>query len=176
MNAMKHCHGFIARTRQKGTALMVALIILIGITLLSIAGINTSILELRMARNLESTSNTFQVAMAALDYVVSDDANLPTTGPLDTPDPVTLPQDTPAYDGELFDCSDGDCGNGAGEEITTTATRLADCAPPPRARLATSLPAFSAFEYEARARVDKNATGNGRTEMVLGYILLGPKC
>lgn len=164
------------KSKQQGTALMVAMIVLIGITLLSLAGANTSILELRMARNTEATVSTQQTALAALDFIVSDDANLPTTGALGTPQPVTLPQNTTAYDGELFDCTDGDCSDGAGEEITATAARIADCAPPPRARLASSLTSYSAFVYEAAVTIDKNATGNGRSGMAQGYILLGPKC
>lgn len=164
------------KSRQQGTALMVAMIILIGITLLSLAGANTSILELRMARNAEATANTQQTALAAIDFIINDDANLPTTGPLNTSQTVTLPQDTTADDGELFDCNDGDCSNGSEEEITATATRLLDCAPPPRARLASSLTSFSAFVYEASVTVDKSATGDGRTSMAQGYILLGPKC
>lgn len=178
MNAMKNSHGSMSRARQKGTALMVALIILIGITLLSLAGVNTSILELRMARNTEATSNTFQVAMAGLDYVVSDENNLPTTGALNTPHDCTDPNANvialPA--GTLFSCNDGDCNNQQEEEICLTAARVDDCAPPPRARLASSLTSYSAFNYEAQVQVDKNVTGNGRTKMVLGYILLGPKC
>ncbi len=164
------------KSKQQGTALMVAMVILIGITLLSLAGANTSILELRMARNTEATATTQQTALAAIDFIVSDDANLPTTGALGAPQTVTLPQNTTAYDGELFDCRDGDCSDGAGEEITATATRIADCMPPPRARLASSLTSYSAFVYEAAATIDKNATGNGRSGMAQGYILLGPKC
>lgn len=156
------------KSRQQGTALMVAMIILTGITLLSLAGANTSILELRMARNTEATATTQQTALAVLDFIISDDTNLPVTGPLDTPVPVTLPDD-PGVPGELFDTV-------AGESITATASRLIDCAPPPRARLASSLTSYSAFVYEASVTIDKNATGNGRAGMAQGYILLGPKC
>ena len=152
-----------SRGSQKGTALMVAMLILIGITLLSLAGVNTSILELRMARNTEASVNTFQTAVAALDNILSDQNNLPTTGALNTPQAVAMPGTQP------FTLQ-------AGETITASATRLLDCAPPPRARLASSLTSFSAFVYEASVTVDKNATGNGRTGMAQGYILLGPKC
>lgn len=165
---MRNQESIPRKSRQHGTALMLAMIILIGITLLSLAGINTSILELRMARNTESVKNTFQVGLATIDYIVGNTDNLPTTGALYDEVPVTLPDD-PDVAGEPFDLV-------AGETITATATRTQDCAPPPRARLAFSLASFSAFVYEARAAVDKNATGDGRTEMRQGYILLGPKC
>lgn len=155
---------------QKGTALMVAMLILIGITLLSLAGINTSILELRMARNAESAGSAFQTAIAATEQVLSDTANLPATGALNTKTAIALPATAP------FICNDGDCADGAEEEILAWATRIQDCAPPPRARLASSLTSFSAFVYEAEAQVDKNFTGNGRSGLRQGYILLGPKC
>ncbi len=158
-----------SKTRQKGTALMVAMVILIGITLLSLAGINTSILELRMARNMEASANTFQTAMAALDFIFSDpDNNLPVSGDTNVTINVTLPDDA-GVDGEVFDVTGAD-------SITATAVRLLDCAPPPRARLGQSLAAFSAFVYEASVTVDKNDTGNGRIGMAQGYILMGPKC
>jgi hypothetical protein len=154
--------------RQQGTALMVAMIVLIGISLLSLAGANTSILELRMARNTEATATTQQTALATIDFIINDDTNLPATGPLYTPVTVALPDD-PGVPGELFDTV-------AGESIDATATRISDCMPPPRARLASSLTSYSAFGYEAAATVDKNATGNGSSGMLQGYILLGPKC
>ncbi len=156
------------KSKQQGTALMVAMIILIGITLLSLAGANTSILELRMARNTEATATTQQTALAVIDFIVSDPTNLPATGPLNTPVAVTLP-DNPGIPGEVFDTV-------GAETITATASRISDCAPPPRARLASSLTSYSAFVYEASSEVDKNATGNGRSGMAQGYILLGPKC
>ena len=168
MNAMRNRNFDTLEPGQQGTALLVAMIILIGISLLSLAGANTSILELRMARNTEATATTQQTALAAIDFIVNDDSHLPATGPLDTPVTITLPDD-PAVSGEVFDTV-------AGESMDATAKRISDCAPPPRARLASSLTSYSAFGYEAAATVDKNATGNGSSGMVQGYILLGPKC
>ncbi len=149
--------------RQRGTTLFVALILLIGVTMLSLASVGTSTMELRMARNHEDTSHTFQTALATVDYVIADSSNLPTSGPLMTPQTVALDGET------LFDTTGGDA-------IAATAARLEDCAPPPRARGATSLMAYSAFWYEVTADVDRNDSGMGRSAMSQGYILLGPKC
>ena len=168
MKTMSYRNRATSKSKQQGTALMVSMIILIGITLLSLAAANTSILELRMARNTEAKATTQQTTLAAIDFIVSDDANLPATGPLNSPVSVTLPDD-PGVPGEVFDTV-------GGETITATAMRISDCAPPPRARLASSLTSYSAFVYEAAATVDKNATGNGRSGMAQGYVLLGPKC
>ena len=147
---------------QHGAALVIALVLLIAITLVTTAAVTTSTMELRMAGNLESSTNTFQTAMAAVDFVLSDPTNLPAVGPLDVASPVTLT-------GTPFTVTGSD-------SVAANATRLEDCAPPPRMSSATSMTAYSAFAYEVDASVDKNNSGMGRSGIVQGYILLGPKC
>jgi Tfp pilus assembly protein PilX len=148
--------------RERGTALFVAMILLIGVTLLSIASVHTGTMELRMAQNREDSSHTFQTALAAVDYVIEDSSNLPAVGPLLVPQAVAL-------NDPLFQTTGSDT-------VTASAARLEDCALPPRARQATSLTAYSAFKYEVTAEVDKNDSGMGRSGVAQGYILLGPKC
>jgi hypothetical protein len=41
---------------------------------------------------------------------------------------------------------------------------------------ANSLMAFSAFNYEITANLDKNAGGMGQTGVVQGFLQIGPKC
>ena len=53
-------------SHQKGVVLIVVLMMLIGITLISIATVNTSVMELRMARNDNDTLLAFQAAESAL--------------------------------------------------------------------------------------------------------------
>ena len=48
--------------RQQGAALIVGMILLMVITLLAIAGMNTSTLELQMAGNVQFRQNAFQAA------------------------------------------------------------------------------------------------------------------
>lgn len=148
--------------RQRGAALVVAMVLLIAITLVTTSAVSTSTMELRMARNLEASYNTFQTAMAAVDFVLSDTSNLPAVGPLDVAYAVTL-------SGSPFDVTGGD-------SIEANATRRDDCAPPPRMTSATSMTAYSAFAYEVDSLVDKNDSGMGQSGIVQGYILLGPKC
>ena len=152
----------LTKSRQRGVVLVVVLMILIGITLISMAAVNTSVMELRMARNAEYGVNNFQVALSAVDFVIADPANLPTVGPLMTPTPVTLT-------GSLFSTS-------AGDTVTASAIRVSECALPPRMRDANSLMAYSAFTYEATADLDKNVSGMGQTGVVQGYLRMGPKC
>ena len=149
--------------RQRGMALFVALIVLVGATVLSMAAARTSSMELRMAGNSESVLETFQTALAAIDYAIADASNLPTSGPLNQPTTVTLPSD------DLFQPSGSDT-------ITVSATRVDDCAPPPRARHGSSLNAYSAFVYELDAAITRTESGQGTGAMTQGYVLLGPKC
>jgi len=148
--------------RQKGVVLLVVMMVLIGITLISMAAVNTSVMELRMARNAESGANNFQTAQSAVDFVISDSANLPTLGPLMQIAPVSLT-------GSVFVV-------GAGDTVTAAAARVGECGLPPRMRTANSLMAFSAFDYEITAGLDKNVSGMGRTGIVQGFVQLGPKC
>lgn len=148
--------------RQNGVVLVVVLMMLIGITLVSMAAVNTSVMELRMARNAEDGVNNFQTALSAVDFVISDPGNLPTVGPLMQPTPVTL-------SGSVFGVETGDT-------MTASAVRVGECGLPPRMRAANSLMAFSAFDYEITADLDKNGTGRGQTGVVQGFLQMGPKC
>ena len=115
-----------------------------------------------MSGNVEANANTFQTAVAAVDFVLSDVSNLPAVGPLNVPAAVTL-------SGSPFTVETGDA-------ISASATRLADCGLPPRMTNATSMTAYSSFSYEVAADVSKNTAGMGQAGMVQGYMLLGPKC
>jgi hypothetical protein len=100
--------------------------------------------------------------MGAVDFVLADITNLPAVGPLNVPSAV-------AVAGAPFSVTGGDA-------ISASATRLEDCAPPPRMTNATSMLAYSGFRYEVSANVMKNASGMGQSGMVQGFLLLGPKC
>ena len=115
-----------------------------------------------MSSNTEADANTFQSAMAAVDFVLSDVGNLPAVGPLNVPAPVTL-------SGDPFVVVSGD-------SVVADATRIEDCGLPPRMRNATSMTAYSSFRYEVASVVNKNESGMGNAGMTQGYLLLGPKC
>lgn len=71
-------------TRQNGVVLVVALVLLVAITLLSLAGMSTTTLELMMATNQQSRVNSFQQAEAGIDAVTADLNNFPVTGAVGT--------------------------------------------------------------------------------------------
>ncbi len=64
------------RHGQKGAALAISLLILIVLTLLGIAAMRSSRLELRLSQNAESRVNALQSAQAIADGVTQSDANL----------------------------------------------------------------------------------------------------
>ena len=154
--------GISDRRHQRGVVLMVVLMMLLGITLISMTTVTTSVMELRMARNAEFGLNNFQTALSAVDFVISDPANLPTVGPLMQPEDVPL-------SGSPFDLLSGDA-------LTASAVRVGECGLPPRMGAANSLMAYSAFNYEITADLDKNASGMGQTGVVQGFLQMGPKC
>ncbi len=147
---------------QRGAVLFVALMLLIGITMIGLTAVSSGLMELRMARNAEDNSNNFQMALAAVDFVIDDPSNLPTVGPLHVPVDVAL-------DDPIFTLPGGDT-------IAADARRIEDCAAPPRVGNATSMRAYSSFKYEIRATLDRAETGMGQTGLTQGYLLLGPKC
>ncbi len=147
---------------QRGTVLLFSFIILISLTFIAISSVRTSVMELRIARNVEENMNAFQTAQAAVDFVKSNNANLPFVGPLNTPTAVALT-------GNSFTLA-------TGETLVATAERTIDCGPPPRMRNGSSLLAFSSFSYRINADLDKTANGRGQSEINQGILLLGPKC
>ena len=150
--------------RQQGTALVIALVMLTSLTLISTASVDSAVMGLRIARNVEEQANAFQTAQAAVDAVIADISNLPMTGPLNQPNAVTL-------SGNPFVAD-----TGAGESIGAEATRTIDCGIPPRLSNGTSLLAYSAFSFRVAADVDRTATGRGESAIRQGHLIIGPKC
>ncbi len=147
--------------------MLFCIILLVALTYIAITSANTSIMQVRMASAVEEQMNAFQVASAGVDFTISDTSNLPTTGALNTANTITLIPNTAV--GDTFYAA-------TGEIVTTTATRTADCGVPPRTRVASSLLAFSSFEYRIESDVNKIASRRGRSHQRQGYIVLGPKC
>lgn len=57
---------------QRGTALVIALVLLLAVTLLSLAAVNTSILEMRMSSADEERMQIHQATDSAISYVMSE--------------------------------------------------------------------------------------------------------
>lgn len=63
---MKEAMNLCGRAQQTGSVLVVALVILLILTLLGLSGMNTTILQERMAGNLQDMNSAFQAAEAGL--------------------------------------------------------------------------------------------------------------
>ena len=147
---------------QSGVALTITMIMLAAVSLLTLGTLQATRSGLLIAGNDQADVNTFQITQAALDFASTDLTSLPTSGPLNLPQAMTL-------QGPRFETVDGD-------QILADAARTADCAPPPRVRAGSSIVHFSAFHYDVSAQADLRRTGLGRTNSSQGYIVLGPKC
>lgn len=66
--------------RERGVVLVVALVLLVAVTLLSVAGISSTTLELRMATNQQARSTAFQEAESGIAAVKDDEDNFRVTG------------------------------------------------------------------------------------------------
>ena len=143
------------------------MILMISLTLIALSSVQTGIMEVRMAGAVEEQLNASQTAHSGLDFVISDSTNLPTTGALNTPTVVTLTPNTLGTDAFYA---------ATGEIVEANAERIIDCGTPPRTRVASSLLAFSSFEYKVAADIDKTVTRRGKSNQRQGWITLGPKC
>ncbi len=66
MDASRH-----ARTRQRGSALIIGLVLLAVITLLAVAGMNASTMDLQVASNVQSSQQAFQASERALSIAMN---------------------------------------------------------------------------------------------------------
>lgn len=64
--------------KQTGTTLVVSLLMLIVLTLLAVTAINTTIMDLRIARNMQAKQETEAAAQEAIEQVISSIANFNT--------------------------------------------------------------------------------------------------
>lgn len=162
--------------RQKGTALVFALVFLIAITLMAVASIKTSVMELKVAGNLEENMNAFQTAQAVIDAVFADPANLATTGKLEIEQPINLTSLPLSYDPLLFNGGDPASPKDPNIAVEAKRYRTRDCVEPPPMRSGYDISNFSAFTFRLTSQVDKTANTQGRASIRQGYFVLGPKC
>ncbi len=66
--------------KQHGVVLITALVLLVAVTLLSLAGMSSTTLEFLMASNQQSRVNSFQQAEAGIDAVIVDQNNFQVSG------------------------------------------------------------------------------------------------
>lgn len=165
---------------QSGSALLMSFILMIALTFIAIASVNTGVMEIKMSTAVEEEMNAFQTAAAGVDFVISNTAYLPASGAINTPTTVinctntactTIPNGI-NLPGTTF----ATAGTSNEETVTVIATRTADCGLPPRTGDPSSVLNFSSFAYEVEANVDKTDNNRGRSNQLSGFMKLGPKC
>jgi type IV pilus assembly PilX-like protein len=169
---------------QCGAALIVALLILVVITVLSIAAMRNSTMQLRMASNEQLRTEAFQTAQAAVDYVIAIRS-----------DPVSPVDSFPVIGGAGYTiCTTNYVPACTYTEYSVTLSggvfpvdslgnkinqvkieRLSpDLRPPPRGT-ETSLDKYDVAAFSVDSRFDRSAEGMGKSELIQGFIVLVPK-
>lgn len=163
-----------AHRSQRGAALFTALIMLIALTLVALASLGTSLLELRMSGNEEMAMSALQSAQAGVDVVVNDAI-------ADEPKIVIARggKGTTACFG-VTGCTYTIASNLVPAPVNSsyskiTITQTDDRGPAPRSRrFATSARLFSAAYFEVESVFDKSALGQGKAGTVEGFLQLLP--
>lgn len=168
---------------QSGAALFTALIFLIIITMLSLAAMRASVLELRMASNQELKNTAFQRAQAVLDATVGNTSNMPslaTVGATNcmTSDPKNADSTVCTTKGVVLD---GAYLSGYTEyfnsgladgEVYSRVTRLGPLVQPAPRSIGTSASLYSVASYQVDATYDLSQIGQGRAQIREGIMLL----
>lgn len=164
---------------QRGIALVVALIFLIVISIIGVSAVKFTSADVRSALNDEHRVAAFQNAQSVLDAIVSDPNNTPVVGtggytictegmeattelPCDGTTQIDL--GTTMFDDDI-----------SAGEVSASVQLTAFGRAPPRSRgRASSAALFRAANFRLQSTYDKTASGQGRTVINQGLILLVP--
>lgn len=163
-------------TRQNGVVLVVALVLLVAITLLSLAGMSTTTLELMMATNQQARTNAFQQAEAGIDAVRSNLDNYRVSGPVGVERCTTDFDNTSKYyDASAeVDCDSYDISVPAGFDLdhSRVATeRLPPLLQPAPRFIETSSEKLKVATFRTDSRYDARETRGGRAEHIQGMLV-----
>jgi len=165
---------------QQGAALFTALMFLVVLTLISLAAMRSSTLEMRMATNDEARLTAFQRTQAVVDATIGETDNIKVVGavgrrtctgagPADAPDGL----DCDAYGINLADDTyDDDVNDGL---IKVAVTRLSPAEAPAPRSLGTSAAVYSVANFKVDAAYDGTDDGLGRGRIVEGVMVLVSK-
>lgn len=143
-------------TYQHGTVLFMCLVFLVLISLVSLGGIRSSIIELRLASNTEERLAAAHIAQAAIDAVIANEANFVVTGTVGTE------KTNASYSGiDEFD------------ETEVVVTELGQNEPPRGSGLSSDK--FSTASFDVDAAYDAVSEGRGQAHIAQGYMLIVSK-
>jgi len=180
---MSHAIPKLRPRAQRGAALFTALMFLIVLTLISLAAMRSSTLEMKMASNDEARLSAFQRTQAIVDATIGDTDNVQVLGAVgrrvctggsaaDTPDNIAC-DDVDRGDSYgvslASDTYDDDVADG---KIKVAVTRLSPAeAPAPRA-IGTSAAVYAVANFKIDAYYDGTEDGLGRGRIVEGVMVL----
>ena len=160
--------------RQRGVVLAVAMVVLLGVTVVSITALSSSLLEVRMAGNAEDTTRAFNIAQGAVDAVISEAGNFPIIGGIGYSTCTGTYADVAEVAGF---CNRTDLALPASFEAATSAARTERLDPlrscPPRG-MATSCENFKVASFTIEGHHDNVEGGRGRAIVHEGYLVLVP--
>jgi len=161
--------------KQRGVVLVVALVLLVAVTMLSLAGISTTTLELMMASNQQARINSFQQAQAGIAAVGSDLDNFQVTGGVGHVRCTADFHNSRYYDatGEVS-CGSPDLAVPAAYDLTHSRTavwRLPPLLEPAPRFTETSAEKLKVASYKIDSRYDARDRRGGRAEHNQGLIV-----
>ena len=155
-------------TEQRGASLFTALIMLLALSVVSLASLTTSLMELRMANNAEAGMSAFQFAQAGIDAALTDESNnFVVTGTVGNT--RCTPKVTTACTTSMAAFPT------PAENTAVRITRVTDKGCPPRTRnSASSCAKQSAATFVTESSYDGTLVAQGKADLTLGYIKLLP--
>lgn len=158
------------QSQQRGAVLIISLVLLTGITLVSLSSLDMGLLELVMSGNEESRMKAFQQAQAGVDAIISDESNFAVSG---TAGETNC---TAGRSGET--CSrtsltlPGSFDTGKHWAATERLNPVFGC--PPRA-FGTSCDIFRVAHFSVDSRFTDVAARGGRSQVLEGYMVVVPQ-
>lgn len=164
--------------RERGIALVTALMFLIVITVLGLVAVRNSTTELQLAHNEQSRVEALQMAQAVVDAIIAGSGNLPVRPGTDYricyDSGAGTHDQCPAEEATLTLATDEDSSL-FDQGVYAEVRRLAPETTPVPGALLTSMDKFSAASFAARGQYARGEAGLGAADIEQGLIKLVPR-
>ena len=148
---------------QHGTALITALVLLVALTMVSLAGIQSTSVQLQISGNDEETINAYEYAQSVVDAVIENQSNFSvgaTNGYTICMSAETGCNDTPITLSETMFSS---------VNLQAKVT-LVKVGPAPRMTNASDLENTTAAYFDVKGRYDETGNQGGKANVVQGLV------
>ena len=164
------------KSKQTGAVLFTALIFMVVMTVIALASIRSSTLELRMSLNEETRVTAFQRAQALSDSIMFAPGTTPVIGAVgyrictaSVPLSVTCDQRDLVIPDVNIQASV------AAGHLSAVVERLGSERRPPPRGIESSVDKFGAATFRVESTYDREAEGLGRSDLNEGIMVLVPK-